>query len=47
MTESFLREIVEKLSPAVADIIAREDSGHFQIHFLKGKLTRIRKDVTV
>lgn len=46
-TESFLKEVVTKLTASVSDVISAKDSGHFEIHFSSGKLTRIRKNVTL
>lgn len=43
----FLKQMLEKLTPAVSDIVDRKDSGRFEVHFSAGKLTRVRKDVTL
>lgn len=43
----FMREVVSKLTPAVVEAITKKDSGKFEVHFSVGKLTRIRKDVSI
>lgn len=47
LTESFLAEVVEKLTASVCDVVQRKDNGRFEIHFSNGQITRIRKDVTI
>lgn len=43
----FMREVVARLTPEVLKAISTKDNGKFEIHFSLGKLTRIRKDVTI
>lgn len=38
---SFLKQIVEKLTPAVAEAVARGASGTFEVHYFNGKYQRV------
>lgn len=47
LTEGFLRQVVEVLSPAVADCIARKSSGSFEVHFQKGQYKLTKRNDTL
>ena len=40
-------EAVSKVSPAIAEMIKRKDSGEITIYFHEGKFKRAKKTVTV
>lgn len=45
--EAFLREAMEKLAPAVAEVVARRSTGHLEIHFANGKYKIVRYNGTI
>ena len=45
--EQVLIEAVSKVSPAIAEMIKRKDSGEITIYFHEGKFKRAKKTVTV
>jgi hypothetical protein len=45
--EKQFMETISKVSPAIADIIARKDSGEITIFFHEGKFKKAKKNVTV
>lgn len=45
--EQTLVETVSKISPAIAEMIKRKDSGEIIIYFHEGKFKRAKKTVTV
>ena len=45
--EQVLIETVSKVSPAIAEMIKRKDSGEITIYFHEGKFKRAKKTVTV
>ena len=45
--EQVLIEAISKVSPAIAEMIKRKDSGEITIYFHEGKFKRAKKMVTV